>query len=66
MFLIFFRKNKWKMIVTYIRHYQSIGIILKKAEMEEPLEGWVDMEQLKKRVLFKSPYGTLQFLEEDK
>jgi hypothetical protein len=56
--------ENWKMVISYIKRYEVIGVIIKNVNMDQPCDIWLDLDQVKSELMRESKFGELNFVED--
>lgn len=43
----FIANGGWKMVISYLRRYEVIGLIIKSEHFEDPVDVWLDLDEVK-------------------
>lgn len=54
------------MVISYLRRYEVIGIVVRNRDMKDPVDTWIDLDDLKSSFIAKSDAGEISFLMENK
>lgn len=59
----FVANGGWKMVLSYLRRYEVIGLIIKNEQFKTPVDAWLDLDEIKNDMMSKSKFGELNFVE---